>query len=137
MKILLDTNTFIARLNGDERVATRLHAFDPEEIVLCAPVLAELQYGAEFSDRRDSNLERIAALAEGLSQAPFDAFSALHFARIKADLRRRGISKSDFDLAIVAIALSLDAVLVSNDRALLDGSIPDLKFENWLAPAGN
>jgi hypothetical protein len=39
---LLDTNTVIARLNGNPAVSERLAALEPDEVVLCAPVLAEL-----------------------------------------------------------------------------------------------
>ena len=41
--------------------------------------------------------------------------------------------KSDFDLIIACTALELDAVLVTNDQALLDGSIGGLQSENWLS----
>jgi predicted nucleic acid-binding protein len=37
----------------------------------------------------------------------------------RAMLEARGISKSDFDLLIACTALALDAVLVTNDQALL------------------
>jgi predicted nucleotidyltransferase len=42
---VLDTNIFIAALNGSVWVLRRLDALSPEEVVLCAPVLAELEYG--------------------------------------------------------------------------------------------
>jgi len=54
----------------------------------------------------------------------------------RADLESRGIVKSDFDLVIACTALEQGAVLVSSDRALLDGSIAGLQAENWLAPTG-
>ena len=53
----------------------------------------------------------------------------------RAALRARGISKSDFDLLIASTALEQNAVLVTDDRALLDGTIAGLKVENWLAKA--
>lgn len=45
----------------------------------------------------------------------------------------RGVVKSDFDLLIACTALHADAILVTNDRGLLDGVIPRLRSENWLA----
>jgi len=53
---VLDTNIFIAGLNGNVAVLRRLDALNPEDIVLCAPVLAELEYGACFSVRKETNL---------------------------------------------------------------------------------
>jgi predicted nucleic acid-binding protein len=41
--------------------------------------------------------------------------------------------KTDFDLAIAVIALEQQAVLVTNDQALQDGSIVGLDVEDWLS----
>jgi hypothetical protein len=54
------------------------------------------------------------------------------FGRPKAELERRGVTKQDSDLYIVATAIEAGATLVTNDRALLDGTIPGLAVENWL-----
>jgi hypothetical protein len=48
-------------------------------------------------------------------------------------LESRGVVKSDFDLIIARTALDLGATLVTNDQALLDGSIGGLQAENWLS----
>ena len=40
--------------------------------------------------------------------------------------------KSDFDLVIACTALEHGATLVTNDRGLLDESIPGLRAENWM-----
>lgn len=132
MTYVLDTNTFIAGLNGNATVLRRLEALNPEDIVLCALVLAELEYGACFSGQVEANLEKIKTLS---TRARFQAFgdtAARRFGTLKAELRRRGALKSDFDLAIAAIALDLKATLVSDDRAFHDDPIPGLDIENWL-----
>jgi tRNA(fMet)-specific endonuclease VapC len=54
-----------------------------------------------------------------------------HFGRLKAELRTRGIAKSDLDLLIAASALDLGATLVTHDQALLDGAIQGLAVEDW------
>lgn len=51
----------------------------------------------------------------------------------RAGLESRGVVKSDFDLIIACTALDLDAVLVTNDRSLLDESIVGLRTETWLS----
>ncbi|XXY12520.1 type II toxin-antitoxin system VapC family toxin [Sorangium sp. So ce216] len=65
---------------------------------------------------------------------PFDEAAARRFAEIKADLRKMGRAKSDFDLAIASIALVHGATLITHDAALLDGSVVGLAVEDWLAP---
>lgn len=93
---------------------------------------AELQYGACYSARKASNLERLHRLAKGLRFEPFSYGAACLYGELKASLRRQGVTKSDFDLSIASISLDLGAVLVSDDHAFYDGSIPDLEAENWL-----
>lgn len=39
--------------------------------------------------------------------------------------------KQDIDLYIAATAIDAGATLVTNDRALLDGTITGLSVENW------
>lgn len=133
MNYVLDTNTLIARLNGDPRIAERLRALFPEQIILCTPVLAELVFGASVSTHREQNLKRIERLAAGMDVVPFEENAARRFGEAKAALRRRGVAKSDFDLAIAVIAIEREAVLVTNDQALHDGAIEGLLVENWLA----
>lgn len=52
---------------------------------------------------------------------------------IRAALEARGVAKSDFDLLIACTAINLNATLVTNDQALLDGAIEGLRAENWLS----
>lgn len=129
---VLDTNTFIASLNGNAKVLQRLDALHPEDVILCAPVLAELVYGACCSAREAENLGKIEEL---LTRTRFEELSlgaAFRFGELKASLRKRGRTKDDFDLAIAAVALNLEAVLVSDDMDFHDGAITEIRIENWL-----
>jgi tRNA(fMet)-specific endonuclease VapC len=129
----LDTNVVAAALNGDKLVTARLSILAPEDIVLPMPVLAELVFGARLSARSAENLAKVERLATSLRTVPFDLGAARRFGELKARLRRQGRTKQDFDLAIASIALEHGAVLVTPDAALLDGDIPDLAVEDWLA----
>jgi tRNA(fMet)-specific endonuclease VapC len=135
MKYILDTNILVAVLNGQKEAVESLDSLGIEhEAVLSVIVFGELCYGALSSARTAENLAKINGLAAVLVLAPVDRAVARRFAEVKALLRRAGIAKSDADLFIAATALELDAVLVTNDRALHDSSIPGLKLENWLSP---
>jgi tRNA(fMet)-specific endonuclease VapC len=129
---LLDTNTLIAGLNGDPALLKRFDALDPEDGILCAPVLAELVFGARGSARQEHNLGKLFRLAVRMRFEPFGHGAAHRFGEIKASLRKRGITKSDFDLAIACVALEREAVLVSQDGTFHDGSIEGLSVENWI-----
>lgn len=129
---VLDSNIVIASLNGNPAVLRRLGDLAFDDAILCAPVLAELEYGACLSARKQENLSKIRALANRMRFHPFDASAAQLYGELKAALRLRGLAKSEFDLSIAAIALDLRATLVSDDHAFHDGSIEGLAVENWL-----
>jgi tRNA(fMet)-specific endonuclease VapC len=135
VKYALDTNAIVAALNGVPSVTAKLAALHPADIVLPAPAIAELFFGARASTRVRENVTRVDRLLGLFSLQSFDEAAARHFAEIKAELRTVGRAKSDFDLAIASIALVHAATLVTHDAALLDGSIRGLVVEDWIAPA--
>jgi tRNA(fMet)-specific endonuclease VapC len=103
------------------------------DIMLPAPVVAELFFGARASNRASENIARVDELVARFGLEPFDEAAVRRFAEVKAELRTMGRAKSDFDLAIASIALVHGATLVTHDAALLDGSINLLLVEDWLA----
>jgi tRNA(fMet)-specific endonuclease VapC len=132
VKYALDTNAVVAALNGVPPVPRKLVALQPTDIVLPAPAIAELYFGARASGRARENAARIDRLLTLFELLPFDEAAARKFAELKAELRKVGRAKSDFDLAIASIAVVHGATLVTHDAALLDGSIAGLTVEDWL-----
>ena len=133
MKWLLDTNTIIHALNGVLSVRRRLNEVEEQgEILTSAVVVGELIYGAESSARCEENRENIRRKLERVRVVPLDAEIADRWGTLKAQLRVRGRMKADIDLLIAATALAEEAVLVTDDAALLAGDIPGLAVENWV-----
>lgn len=133
MRYALDTNAIVAALNEVPPVPARLAAVEASDILLPAPAIAELYFGARASSRVPENVARVDRLLALFGLQPFDEAAARRFAEVKAELRKVGRAKSDFDLAIASIALVHGATLVTHDAALLDGSIVGLRVEDWLA----
>ena len=134
MKYLLDANTLVCALNDTGGVRRRLKEAEANgaRILTSAIVMAELSFGASASARPEQNRARLKAMLTRLVVVPFEESAARAFGDIKAQLRRRGIAKGDADLQIAATAIVEDAVLVTDDNALLAGDIPDLRVENWV-----
>jgi len=131
---LLDTNTLVYILNGEAGVRARANeAGRVGRVVTSIVVVAELLYGVERSTRRDANRRHLEKELEPLEIVPLSLGAAAHFGRVKAELRAKGINKADLDMLIAATALDLGATLVTNDGALLDGTISGLTVENWKA----
>ena len=133
MKYVLDTNAVSALMKGTAAVIERLAATAPADVALPQPVLAEIAFGIERlprSRRRAALQSRFNLISAELPRAEWtDAVSQM-FGRLKATLERRGTRIEDFDAAIAAHALVLDATLVT---ANVDHMIrvPGLRVENW------
>ena len=133
MIYVLDTNAVSAIMKGNPAVVERLAATTRAEVAIPQPVLAEIAFGIERlprSKRRTSLQARFDLVSAELPRAEWtDAVSQM-FGRIKATLERRGTRIEDFDAAIAAHALALEATLVT---ANLDHMIrvPGLRVEDW------
>jgi predicted nucleic acid-binding protein len=93
----------------------------------------KLLFGALRSRRREANLARIRDLQARVRTVPLTQATIERYADVRAALTSSGIAKSDFDLLIACTALEHGAVLITADRALLDGRISGLQAENWLS----
>jgi predicted nucleic acid-binding protein len=76
---------------------------------------AEFLYGARIGST-PGLLEAALAFLDHFPILPFDADSAIIYARIAAELRQSGSRISSFDELIAAIALRHDEALVSRDN---------------------
>ena len=135
MSYLLDTNVCIRYLNGQSSaVKTRLQATDPSAVLLCSVVRAELLFGVAKSRASERTRARLDRFLHPFESLPFDDRAAEHYARIRAQLERRGVPIGPNDLMIAAIALAHDAVLVTaNAREF--ARVEGLQWEDWEAPA--
>jgi tRNA(fMet)-specific endonuclease VapC len=130
---VLDTNAVSALMKGTPPVVERLAASTPAEVAIPQPVLAEIAFGIERlprSKRRTSLQARFDLVSAELPRAEWTDAVSQAFGRIKAMLERRGTRIEDFDAAIAAHALSLEATLVT---ANLDHMVrvPGLRVEDW------
>jgi tRNA(fMet)-specific endonuclease VapC len=130
---VLDTNAVSALMKGTPAVVERLAATAPADVAIPQPVLAEIAFGIERlprSKRRRSLQARFDLVSAELRRAEWTDAVSQAFGRMKAMLERRGTRIEDFDAAIAAHALSLEATLVTAD---LDHMVrvPGLRVEDW------
>ncbi len=133
MTYVLDTNVVSALMKGSTAVVDRLAATERAQVAVPQPVLAEIAFGIERlprSKRRTALQGRFDLLSAELPRAEWTDAVSQAYGRIKATLERRGTRIEDFDAAIAAHALALDATLVT---ANLDHMtrVPGLRIEDW------
>ena len=131
MRYLLDTNVCIRYLNRrSEAIRQELSQRQPEEIVLCSVVKAELFYGALKSKNPARNLEKQRQFVERFVSLPFDDEAAEAYSQIRADLEQGGRPIGPNDLLIAAIAVANDVMLVTHNTGEF-GRVQGLKLEDW------
>ena len=135
MKYVLDTNILSLAMAGKASVIERMFSLARTDVLIPQPVIAEIEYGiARLRDpRRRQQLRKLLdGFLENSSGARWTHDVSHAFGVAKADLESRGQRIEDFDVAIAAHALALDAILVSDNTAHME-RIPGLRLENWRA----
>ena len=126
---LLDTNTVIFYLKGQQSVVSRLQASSRRELAIPSVVAYEIEYGTlKIGSRRRRALafELLAALV----QVPFDHQAARESARIRIDLEARGLVIGPVDLLIAGTAVSRRAVLVTSNTKEFS-RVKGLRLSDW------
>jgi len=125
---LLDTNTVIALLKGDDEVWARIDASPPDACVLPSVVMYELYYGASKSQRREANLDRIEKLR--FAVLDFDREDARAAGEIRARLEIAGTPIGAYDILIAGQALSRGFILITRNVGEFQ-RVEGLKLERW------
>jgi tRNA(fMet)-specific endonuclease VapC len=129
---LLDTNICIYIINQKpETVRTKFEAVSLSDIGISSITLFELDAGARKGSKSKENLKLLEQFASVLQVLPFDAMAAREAGKLRQFLRERGTPIGDMDMLIAAHALSINAVVVSNNVKEF-ARVPKLKLENWL-----
>jgi tRNA(fMet)-specific endonuclease VapC len=131
MKYLLDTNVCVDYLTRRyPGVVDRIVSSSPDDLCVSSIAVAELRYGADKSQRRSENHQRIDVLVDEIACVEFDLDAAAVFGRLRSDLERRGEPIGPYDLLIAAQAMSLGLTLVT-DNVREFQRIDRLALENW------
>jgi tRNA(fMet)-specific endonuclease VapC len=139
VKFVLDTNTVSSLMRRHERARARLFATHPSEVGIPQPVIAEIAYGIARlprSRRREALREQLDLLCEAVPRLDWTDEVSGRFGSVKARLESAGTRLEDFDLAIAAHALTLDATLVTSNVDHMK-RVGGLAIENWCSePSG-
>lgn len=131
---LLDTNTCIAlirrRTEGAERILRRLVRHAVTDVCIAALTVAELEFGVAKSRDPMTNRARLDQFLLPLQIMPFDDAAAARYGALRADLEGRGVGIGPIDTLLAAQALSLSAVMVTNNTSEFE-RVPGLIVEDW------
>ena len=132
MKYLLDTNICIALIRQKPAdLIQRLTSLRPGDAGISSITLAELFHGAEKSARPEQNMSALEQFLLPLDLADFDLNAALAYGKIRADLERTGQLIGSMDMLIAAHAVSLGAIMVTNNVQEFQ-RVKGLFVEDWI-----
>lgn len=125
-----DTSSYIIK-NRPESVHRRLAQVKPEQLCISIITYAELLYGVERSSSQQVNHEIVMDFVRRLLVQTWDEAAAEVYAKLRADLERVGQPIGGMDMQIAAHALSLQAILVTNNTRHFE-RVSGLVLENWV-----
>ena len=105
MKYILDSDTIIYFLRGNQDIVSQVAVIDISK--LCTTVInqAELLYGVYNSINVKSNMKTITGFLSNIEILNFESEAAKIFGKLKASLRSEGQLIADMDLMIASIAI--------------------------------
>ena len=135
--IVLDTSAVSTVMHRSPASLEHLQRYRPEEIVLVAPVAAEISFGLHRlparSRRRRLLEEEYRQLRSIVRWVDWDESAALEFGKQKARLFSRGEIVDDLDIAIGSISVQLGATLATHNAKHFR-QLQGLTVEDWGAP---
>ncbi|HEV3060643.1 MAG TPA: PIN domain-containing protein [Vicinamibacterales bacterium] len=130
-RYMLDTDTcsYIMKRTS-EAVITRLRAVPVTDVCMSVITKSELLHGVEVSPRRVQDATALQAFLPHVAVLELPDDAAVHYAQIRADLKKRGQMIGANELLIAAHARCLGLRLVTNNIAEFS-RVKGLTLENW------
>ncbi len=129
--LLLDTNIVSHAIRNHSAVRRALTQRRGERPCVSALTEGELRYGLHRRGLPPTLTKVVDRLLSELEVLPWRSEEARTFASLRAELESLGRVLAPLDLLIAAHAITVDAVLISDDRVF--EQVPHLRVENWLA----
>ncbi|MCR2831820.1 type II toxin-antitoxin system VapC family toxin [Acidithiobacillus ferrooxidans] len=126
---MLDTNTVSHLLREHPVVTKRIVAVPMASLCISAVTEGELLFGLAKRPAAKHLHVAVRQFLRRVDVLPWGTSTAEHYGIVRADMERRGKILASLDLLIATHALSVDAVLVTNDKAF--SQVVGLHVEDW------
>ena len=128
-RYLLDTNIVSHLIKEHPVVSQRIVKMPMASLGISVITEAELYYGlAKRPEAKRLHLV-VEEFLKRVDVLPWDSAIVKNYGFIRAEMERQGKTLAPLDLLIAAHALSVDAVLVTNDKAFYQ--VGGLTIEDW------
>ena len=133
MKYLLDTNICIYIINEKpKKILRKFEQYPVHDFGISSITHAELQYGVEKSNNKNTNQDALNEFLLPLTILPFYGEKLVTcYGEIRSLLKSKGKTIGPLDMLIAAHALSLNLTIISNNIKEFS-RVSNLKCENWI-----
>ncbi len=128
-RYMLDTNTVSHLLKDHPAVTQRVVSAPMACLCVSAITEGELLFGLAKRPGAARLHLAVRELLRRVDALPWQSSSAERYGTVRAEMERQGKLLAPLDLLIATHALSVGAVLVTNDQAF--GQVPGLHLEDW------
>lgn len=127
MIYILDTDWIINLLAGSKDAEEKIQHLNPQEIVISLITVAEVYESAFNYANPEAHIQSFRQFLNNFKLLNLNLSIMEKFAEIRAHLRRRGQTISDFDILLGATALHHDLIILTYNKKHFE-RIPDLKI---------
>ena len=127
---LLDTDSIIYNLKGNEAVKKNLQKHFEAPMKISVVTLMELYFGAYKSKNVPANLAKVRTIENSFEILATGKESAEIYGMLKASLEKSGTPLYDFDLIIASCAMAHNLTLATNNIKHFS-RIEGLRLTNW------
>lgn len=132
-RYMLDTDTSSYFMKGrSPTVDARLQELDQSAYCISVITYAELTYGLQRAAPTHPSHLRVRRFLVGMTILAWDRSAADAYAAVRYQMQVQGTPVAEPDLMIAAHAISLGAVLVTNNTRHFGRFSPSLTIENWV-----
>jgi len=129
---MLDTNTISHLLKGHSEVAKQLAAKPIAAVCISVITEGELRFGLAKRPEAKHLQQVVSEFIRHIDVLPWDSQVAELYGVTRAQMERQGKNLASLDLLIATHALSVGAVLVTNDQAFFQ--VASLPIDDWTKP---
>ena len=128
-RYMLDTNAVSDLVKGHPDIARRLVAVPMSSICISAITEGELLYGSAKWPKFSRLRLAVEEFLRRTDVLPWDSTVTPSYGYLRASLEGQGKVLQALELQIAAHALSIEAVLITADKAF--SMVPELSVEDW------
>lgn len=131
MRYLLDTCVISDFVKGEKGTVDKLLSTPPYDVAISSISKMEVEYGLILDPKRSKHIQhKLSSFFSTVNILPFDSEDSPFAARVRSDLKKRGLPIGPYDILLAGTALRHGLIMVTANADEFS-RVTHLKCENW------